>query len=133
MKQFLLDTNICIYFLKGQFDIDKKINLVNEENCFLSEITIAELKFGIENSTQKERNRKIYNSFIERFKILPIYPTLDIYAFEKARFRSRGQVIDDFDLLIGATANYNDMILVTRNTKDFNRLNGIILENWIIT
>lgn len=54
MKKFLLDTNICIYFIKGQFDVHRKIKAVGVENCLLSEVTIAELKYGVENSVQKE-------------------------------------------------------------------------------
>jgi len=56
VKQYLLDTNICIYLLKGQFNINKKIKKIGEENCFLSEMTIAEMKFGVENSSKNEQN-----------------------------------------------------------------------------
>jgi tRNA(fMet)-specific endonuclease VapC len=52
LKKYLLDTNICIYFLKGLYQLDEKIQKAGIENCFLSEITIAELKFGAENSEQ---------------------------------------------------------------------------------
>ncbi len=51
MKKYLLDTNICIYFIKGQFELNKKIAEVGEQNCFISEMTIAKLKFGVENSS----------------------------------------------------------------------------------
>ena len=73
MRKFLLDTNICIYFIKGQFDLHHKIRAVGEENCLLSEVTIAELKYGIENSVQKEKNRKNIEAFIAKFDILPIF------------------------------------------------------------
>lgn len=59
MRKYLLDTNICIYLLKGYFNLHNKIKHVGEENCLISEITIAELKFGAENSVQKEKNKKI--------------------------------------------------------------------------
>ena len=130
MKKFLLDTNICIYFLKGQFDLHKKIKEIGEENCFLSEMTIAELKFGVENSLQKEKNRKNHEAFQAKFKILPVFPSLDIYAKEKARLKTKGRILDDFDLLIGATAIHNNMTLATRNVSDFDRLEGIIIEDW---
>ncbi|HCM77094.1 MAG TPA: hypothetical protein DIS90_11975 [Cytophagales bacterium] len=55
MKKYLLDTNICIYFLKGQFELDKRFEKAEVENCFVSEITVAELKFGAENSEKKEK------------------------------------------------------------------------------
>ena len=131
MKKYILDTNICIYLLKGLFDIDKKIENANTENCFVSEITIAELKFGVENSTHHDKNRKTIDEFVNKFTILPIFNSLDIYAKEKARLRKKGTSLDDFDLLIGATAISNDLILVTRNVSDFERLEGIKIENWV--
>ncbi len=132
MRKFLLDTNICIYFIKGQFDLHKKITAVGEENCLLSEITIAELKYGVENSAQKEKNRKIIEAFVSKFDILPIFPVLDIYAKEKARLKTRGSMLDDFDLLIGTTAIFNNLALVTKNVSDFDRLDGIVIEDWTI-
>lgn len=130
MRKFLLDTNICIYFIKGQFDLHRKITAVGEENCLLSEVTIAELKYGIENSIQKEKNRKNIEAFIAKFNILPIFPVLDIYAKEKARLKTKGRMLDDFDLLIGTTAIFNNLTLVTKNVSDFDRLDGIVIEDW---
>ncbi|MBX2898564.1 MAG: type II toxin-antitoxin system VapC family toxin [Cyclobacteriaceae bacterium] len=131
MSKFLLDTNICIYFLKGQHNLDKKIEAVAVENCFISEITLAELKFGAENSEHKEKNRSIVNEFVNRFTIIPIFNSIDVYAREKARLRREGTPLDDFDLLIGATAISNNLILVTRNVSDFERLGEIQIENWV--
>lgn len=131
MKKYLLDTNICVYFLKGQFELDKRIEKAETENCFVSEITIAELKFGAENSEKKEKNRKTVNEFVSKFTIIPIFNSLDVYAKEKARLRKEGRPLDDFDLLIGATAISNSLTLVTRNISDFERLEGIDLENWV--
>lgn len=131
MSKFLLDTNICIYFLKGQYNLVQKLEKVGLENCFISEITIAELKFGAENSENKEKNRNTVDDFISRFTIIPIFNSLDIYAKEKARLRKAGNPLDDFDLLIGATAISNNLVLVTRNVTDFERLEGIEIENWI--
>jgi tRNA(fMet)-specific endonuclease VapC len=122
LKKYLLDTNICIYFLKGLFHLDKKIDLAGLSNCYVSEITIAELKFGAENSENQEKNRKTVDQFVNKFTIIPIFNSLDIYAKEKARLKKKGEPLDDFDLLIGATAISNDLILVTRNVSDFKRM-----------
>lgn len=130
MKKYLLDTYICAYFLNGKFSLEEKIDEVGFENCLVSEITIAELKYGIEKSTQKEQNRKIFAKFQTKFGILPIFPSLDIYAKEKARLKTKGKILDDFDLLIGATAIFNNLTLVTRNISDFDRLEGINIEDW---
>ena len=131
MKKYLLDTNICIHFLGHEYNIKEKIQKAGLENCLVSEITIAELKFGAENSQNKEKNKKTIDDFIKKFSIIPIYNSLDIYAKEKARLRKKGQPLDDFDLLIGATAISNDFILVTRNVSDFDRMDGIEIENWV--
>jgi tRNA(fMet)-specific endonuclease VapC len=64
MKKYLLDTNICIYYLKGLFNLDKKIKSIGLKNCFISEITVAELKFGVENSENKKVNKKVVEEFI---------------------------------------------------------------------
>lgn len=132
MKKYLLDTNICIYFLKGQFDLHKKIEAVGIENCFISEITIAELKYGVENSSQAVKNREILDKFQNKFTILPIFTALDVYAKEKARLKKTGKMLDDFDLLIGATAISNNLILATRNFSDFDRLDGIKIDDWTL-
>ena len=133
MKKYLLDTNICIYFLKGQYDLDKKINDIGPENCYISEITLAELKFGVEKSAQKEKNRLTLQKFERTFSTLPIFNALDIYAHEKARLQSKGKSLDEFDLLIGATAIAGNLILVTRNISDFNRMKNLDIEDWTLT
>ena len=130
MKKYLLDTNICVYFLNGKFNIEEKIDDAGFENCFISEITIAELKYGVEKSTYKERNRKAIKLFQQKFDILPIFPVLDIYAKEKARLKVKGKILDDFDLLIGATVIFNNFSLVTKNVSDFIRLESIVIEDW---
>lgn len=130
MKKYLLDTNICAYFLNGKYNLKDKIEKVGIENCLVSEITIAELKYGVEKSTHKEKNRKTIESFQAIFNILPIFPALDIYAKEKARLKTKGKILDDFDLLIGTTAIFNNLVLVTKNVSDFNRLNELAIEDW---
>jgi len=130
VKKYLLDTNICAYFLNGKYDLETKIDEVGFENCFVSEITIAEMKYGVAKSTQKEKNIKTLEMFQAKFDILPIFPALDIYATEKARLKTKGKILDDFDLLIGSTAIFNNLTLVTKNISDFERLDGIVIEDW---
>ena len=132
MKKYLLDTNICAYFFNGQFNLKEKIREIGFENCVVSEITIAELKYGIAKSTKKEKNQQTLDVFQSKIDILPIFPALDIYALEKARLKTKGKLLDDFDLIIGATAIYNNLTLVTRNISDFDRLDGIVIEDWTL-
>lgn len=112
--------------------MDTKIKSVGLENSFISEITVAELKFGAEKSQKVKENRKVCSTFIDQINILPIYSSLDVYAREKTRLQKQGTPIDDFDLLIGATAIKNDLVLVTNNTKHFKRMNKIQLEDWTV-
>lgn len=130
MNQYLLDTNICIYYIKGLYDLRSKFEEVGPENCFISEITLAELKFGVTKSQKKEKNQIVLENFLRGIQILPIFPVLDIYASEKARLQKSGNIIDDFDLLIGATAVYFGLTMVTNNLSHFNRINEIKLADW---
>ena len=127
---FLIDTNICIYFLKGMFDLVEKFDEIGIDNLYISEITVAELKFGAAKSDHPIKNKIVIEELISKFNQIPIYKSLDIFAEEKARLQKKGNIVDDFDLLIGATAVANNMILVTNNEKHFKRLKGIQLENW---
>ncbi len=129
--EYLLDTNICIHYFKGQFGIKEQIEKIGFENFAISEITLAELIYGAEKSQQKEKNMKVVENFAEKIEILPILSSLKIYGKEKARLRSIGKIIGDLDLFIGSTSIVNDMIMVTRNTREFERLDGIRIENWI--
>jgi tRNA(fMet)-specific endonuclease VapC len=135
MKKYLLDTNICVHFLKGEFNLQNKIDDVGFENCFISELTIAELLFGVENSAEskREQNRQNVNNLKLSFgiRIIPINPCFELYAKEKARLRREGTPIGEFDLIIGCTAITNQMIMTTRNVKHLEKIENIILENWI--
>ncbi len=130
MNQYLLDTNICVYYIKGLHNLKSKFQEVGPENCFISEITLAELKFGVAKSQAKKKNQKALQNFLSGIQILPIFPALDTYAEEKARLQKSGKIIDDFDLLIGATAVSFDLTMVTNNMRHFNRITDIKLEDW---
>lgn len=128
--QYLIDTNICIYYMKGLYNLDKKFAQMGVENCFISEITLAEFKFGVENSQNLEKNSKALEDFLTGIQIIPIFPGIDIYAKEKARLRKKGTPVDDFDLLIASTALAYYLLLVTNNFKHFGRIKNIKLEDW---
>jgi len=133
LNQYLLDTNICIYYIKGLYDLKSKFKEIGPENCFISEISLAELKFGVAKSQARQKNQKALDNFLSGIQILPIFPALDIYTAEKTRLQKSGKIIDDFDLLIGATAVSFDLTMVTNNTSHFSRLTDIKLEDWTVT
>ncbi len=116
--------------MKGKFNLKEKFDTIPAENIFISEITLAELKYGIENSTKPKKNKRVLDNFLTGVRILPIYHSLDFFAKEKARLKKNGILIDDFDLLIGATSVQHNLIMVTNNTKHFKRITNIELEDW---
>jgi len=127
-----LDTDISVFYLRGKYNINKKLKeIIGYDNCFISEITLAELKYGAELSEKVEENLHFVNEFANKIGILPIFNSLDLYASEKARLRRTGNIIDDFDLLIGCSAIKNGLILVTNNENHFERIKNIKIENWI--
>jgi len=103
--QYLLDTNICVFFLRGKLNLDEIIREKGRENCFISEITVLELRYGAENSDNSIKSHKAVDAFVNGLSIVPIYGSIKRYAKEKVRLRKIGKPMnDEFDLLIGATA-----------------------------
>ena len=124
-------TPICVFFLRGKLNLDEIIKEKGRENCYISEITVVELRYGAENSDNPSKSHKSLDNFLNGLSIIPIFGCIKKYAKEKVRLRKIGKPMnDEFDLLIGVTAIENKLTLVTDNTKDFDRLDGIKLENW---
>lgn len=131
--QYLLDTNICIFFLRGRMQLDKIIRQKGLENCFISELTVFELKFGAQNSGNPEKSHKAVNNFITGLTIIPIFGVVEKYAEMKVLLRRKGTPVhDEFDLIIGLTALVNDLVLVTDNLKDFKYIPDLTIENWFV-
>lgn len=131
MKRYLLDTNICIYLFKKRHHILERMNQVGWENCYISEITLAELYYGASISGQKKMKMNEIHLLEEYLTILPIRPTIEKYGDYKSLLKKQGLLIDDFDLLIGCTAVHNKLIMVTENVKHLSRIPNILIENWI--
>ncbi len=129
--KYLLDTNICVHFFRGKFNLIDKLESAGLENCAISEITLAELVFGAENSLNPQKNYELIEKLTKIVTILPIYDAIKIYGKEKARLRRSGSMISDFDLLIGCTAVEKNLIIVTENIREFERISNIRIENWI--
>ena len=129
MIRYLLDTNICVFYLRGKLPFAEK---QWREGCCISEVTVLELRYGAENSNNPEKHHQALDMFLHGLTIIPIIKATDIYAKEKVRLRKMGIPLhDEFDLIIGATALVNDLILVTDNLKHFKNFDGIKIENWV--
>lgn len=128
---YLLDTNICIHLFKGRYGLKDKLCQVGLEHCFISEITLAELTYGAACSANIQRHTEEINLLLKIVTVLPISPAINTFAKVKADLRKSGMMIDNFDLLIGATALANNLTAVTENVKHLCHINGLKIENWI--
>ena len=129
MKQYLLDTDICIEIIKHNERVLDKVEAVGEENCFVTDITIAELFFGAAKSARPEHFDDVDN-ILQSFDLKPLLPSLRLYGENKALLEDQGRMIGEFDLLIGSCAVYHDLIMVTSNLKHFDHIPHIHLEDW---
>lgn len=133
--KYLFDTNICIYLINNKYEyLKKKVEETGIEEIAISTITIAELEFGIAKSKSpyKQENRIALMEFLLPFKFLP-FEQIDAYEYALIRndLQCSGKIIGNMDILIGAQAVANDLILVTNNVKEFQRINKIQVENWV--
>ena len=131
MKKYLLDTNVCIFMLKNKYGIREAVIKAKPENCYVSEITVAELYYGASKSKQKTERIKDVDFILQNFKVLPIYPALPLFGDIRAELEKTGKRIDDFDILIGATSIQNKMNRVSDNVKHIGRLPNVKIENWV--
>lgn len=131
MTGYLIDTDICIAFFKKSEAVAERFRGLRGSDIHISEITLAELTYGAYKSARPEHHLQVISDFRSAINVLPISPALDLFGKERARLEKMGAPIDGLDLLIGATAIVQDLVLVTNNTRHFARLDRIQLENWL--
>ena len=131
--KYLLDTCICVYLIKRQHpEILTKLLKTGFDKLCLSTITIAELEFGISNSNRQEESRVALFEFVLPFKILDFtYTAASFYGKIRKELKDKAKPISDMDMLIASIAMANDLILVSNNEKEFKRVTGLKLENWV--
>ena len=129
MKQYLLDTDVCIEIIKHNERVLDKVEAVGEENCFVTDITVADLFYGAAKSGRPEHFDDV-DTILQSFDIMPLLPSLRLYGENKALLENNGRMIGEFDLLIGSCATYHDLIMVTSNLKHFDHIPDIKLEDW---
>jgi tRNA(fMet)-specific endonuclease VapC len=130
--KYMLDTNICIYIIKKKpVRVLEIFNNLNVGDVCISSITLAELQYGVYKSQFPERNKLALASFLAPINILPFSDNASlIYGRIRADLEKSGQIIGAYDLLIAAHALSENLILVTNNTKEFNRIQNLPLKNW---
>jgi tRNA(fMet)-specific endonuclease VapC len=129
---YLLDTNTCIKYLNGRSEnIRLKLDSARQEGIVVCSIVKAELFYGAMKSKNPQKNLANQNRFLERFISLPFDDDASkIYGEIRAHLEKKGTHIGPNDLLIAATALANNATLVTNNTREFGRVEGLKLEDW---
>jgi tRNA(fMet)-specific endonuclease VapC len=130
--RYLLDTNICIFLIKRRPEgVLTKLKKNLARGVGISAITLSELEYGIQKSTQVERNALNLMRFLAPFDILPFDESAAReYGAIRATLERKGHPIGGMDLLIGAHAKSANTILVTNNTREFKRIPGLTIEDW---
>ncbi|MDC7235379.1 MAG: type II toxin-antitoxin system VapC family toxin [Spirochaetales bacterium] len=131
---YCLDTNICIYYLKGLYPgLKSRLLLENPGNIRIPSIVKAELLYGAEKSRLKEENLELIRQFLFPLEILDFGSReSEEYSLIRAFLESKGQVIGPNDLLIAATAKASNAILITHNTGEFSRVPDLKIEDWTL-
>ena len=129
---YMLDINIIAYAINKRPEraLRRLMEHSPEELC-ISAITLAELEYGAANSSRPERNRLALLSFLSRIQVIP-FDAQSARAYGDIRFalKKAGRMVGANDLLIAAHAKSLGMTLVTNNTREFERVEGLLLENW---
>ena len=130
---YLLDTNICIYIIKQKpHSVLNKFNSIEPGEIAISMITVSELYYGARKSANEEKNILALNKFILPFNILDFdIAAANIYGIIRTELESKGIPIGPLDTLIAAHAISLDYILVTNNEREFTRVSGLQVENWV--
>jgi len=133
MTMYILDTDTCIYWLKGREGIREKVLQIVPDNLRITMVTLAELKYGAYNSQKVPENLQNIENFLKTVSVLPFdQESADRFGKIRVHLRRSGQVIDDFDILIAAATLIHGGVLVTSNTEHFKRIPGLVLENWLV-
>lgn len=130
-ERFILDTNTWIEFFHKRHGVADHINVLPTTSLAASEVTIAELIFGAVNSSDYQRHIKEPQWLQETVQIYPISEVLNDYAEIRYELKKMKLVVEDFDILIGATARRYGLTVVTDNVKHFEPMPGIKVLNWV--
>lgn len=133
MKYFL-DTNICIYFLKGKYPaLLQKIMLHSPEDIKIPSIVKAELLYGAEKSQKMDENIINVNNFLLPFEIVPFdNASAEVYSIIRCNLEKKAVIIGPNDMIIASTVLSKRGCLVSNNEKEFSRISDLIIENWTI-
>ena len=130
-RKYLLDTSIVAFLFRGKYNIGHILHELDDDQCYISEITVAELTYGAYHSNRVFENLLMIDKLANFVNVIPISCAIDEYGKQKERLVRSGRMIEDFDLLIGCTAVAQKMTMETDNIRHFSRIEGIEIENWV--
>ncbi len=132
MLQYMLDTNICIYVMKSYpRQLRERFNRLADRLC-LSSITLGELHYGAEKSARRFDNLQALAHFTARLEVLPFAEKAAAhYGQIRAQLERDGRSAGAYDMMIGGHARSEALVLVTNNLREFERMDGLRLENWV--
>lgn len=132
MLQYMLDTNICIYVIKNYPAKLREIFNRLAEQLSISTITLAELSYGAEKSERRLENLQATEQFTARLDVLPFSPKAAThYGQIRAALERAGKPAGPHDMLIAAHARAEGLTVVTNNMREFKRVPGLQVENWV--
>jgi tRNA(fMet)-specific endonuclease VapC len=132
MLQYMLDTNICIYVIKNYpAKLRETFNRLAEQLC-ISTVTLAELGYGAEKSARRLENLQAVDQFAARLEVLAFSSKASAhYGQIRVVLERSGKLIGPHDMLIAAHARAEGLTVVTNNTREFRRVPGLRVENWV--
>ena len=130
--RYMLDTNVCIDYLRGtDSGVKEKLISCKQGELYISSITLSELLYGVNKSSDVQKNRNALNNLLLKIDVLDYGSEAgEYYGLIRNALTRKGLIIGALDMLIGAHAASADMTLVTHNTSEFSRINGLKLEDW---
>lgn len=132
--RYLLDTNICIYAMKHHPNVLRRMQTTKRDGLCVSAIVAAELAFGVARSAtpHREKNHASLKRFLAAMSVQPwTEEAIWIYGAHRQTLKLAGTPIGELDLLIAAHAQVLGLTLVTNNIREFERIGGLTLENWV--
>jgi tRNA(fMet)-specific endonuclease VapC len=129
---YLLDTNVCIKLLNGDVpSVAERLAQHEPEDIYLYTIVQLELYYGAYRGAKTERNLSTLARFFEQFSVLPFDESAAKIAGKvRSQLNALGTPIGGYDLQIAAIALANNLTLVTHNTREFGRIEGLVYEDW---
>jgi tRNA(fMet)-specific endonuclease VapC len=128
---YLLDTNTCIYAIKRDAEVLRRLREASPDDFGVSTITLAELRFGAAKSSRPAETRRSVDAFLRPFEILAFgSEAAEEYAAVRLALERAGTPIGERDLLIASTAKAHGLVVVTHNTREFSRVPGLRVEDW---